>query len=327
MPSENLIRRSSQEDGPHLSKPFTDAVWTARGERRAVVPLKRLETVWFNTGTLCNIACAHCYIESSPRNDRLAYLSEADVAAFLDEMAALPDPVSLVGFTGGEPFMNPSFIAILDNTLRRGFETLTLTNALKPMDNHEADITRLAGRHGARMRVRVSLDDYRASVHDGERGAGAFARALDGLTRLAQAGVTVEVAARALTGEPEELRREGFAALFVRNGIGINAKDRQALLLLPEMRPGATPPEITEACWGILKMSPDDVMCARARMVVKRKGEASAAVAACTLLPYDRRFELGATLGEASRPVPLSHPYCASFCVLSGGSCGVARHA
>src|SRR6516225_7770875 len=111
------------EDGSHhrLPKPFADPIWTARGERRAVVPLKRLETVWFNTGTLCNIDCTNCYIESSPRNDRLAYLTLADVVPFLDEIAMLPQPVSLIGFTGGEPFMNPEFIAILEETLRRGF--------------------------------------------------------------------------------------------------------------------------------------------------------------------------------------------------------------
>ena len=78
------------EDGHRLPKPFADATWTARGERRAVVPLKRLETVWFNTGTLCNIDCANCYIESSPRNDRLSYLTLGDVLPFLDEITGLP---------------------------------------------------------------------------------------------------------------------------------------------------------------------------------------------------------------------------------------------
>ena len=41
--------------------------------------------------------------------------------------------VRLIGFTGGEPFMNPRFPLILDETLRRGFQTLTLSNAMKPM--------------------------------------------------------------------------------------------------------------------------------------------------------------------------------------------------
>jgi hypothetical protein len=56
-----------------------------------------------------------------------------------------------------------------------------------------------------------------------------------------------------------------------------------------------------EACWGILHKSPDSVMCASSRMVVKRKGAARPAVLACTLLAYDPQFELGATLAEAVR--------------------------
>ncbi|MBR9835934.1 MAG: radical SAM protein, partial [Alphaproteobacteria bacterium] len=41
----------------------------------------------------------------------------------------------------------------------------------------------------------------------------------------------------------------------------------------------------------------------------------------CTLLPYDEQFDLGQTLEDARQDVALNHPYCASFCVLGGGSC------
>jgi hypothetical protein len=44
-------------------------------------------------------------------------------------------------------------------------------------------------------------------------------------------------------------------------------------------------------------------------------------VLACTLLAYDTRFELGATLAEAAGAVALNHPHCAKFCVLGGASC------
>jgi len=64
---------------------FRDPRVTAKGERRAMVVLKRLRTLWFNTETLCNLTCAHCYIESSPRNDALECLPATDVARFLDE--------------------------------------------------------------------------------------------------------------------------------------------------------------------------------------------------------------------------------------------------
>ena len=306
---------------------FSDTRRTARGERRAAVPLRALETLWFNTGTLCNIACANCYIESSPRNDRLAYLTLADVTGYLDEIEGERLPVRLIGFTGGEPFLNGQFPAILKETLSRGFETLTLTNAMKPMTRRKAEIAALAEAHGARMRMRVSLDHWRPEAHDAERGAGAFAQAMEGLVWLCAAGVTVEVAGRFLAGDREAELRAGYARLFAEHDVAIDSHDPQALLLLPEMDPLADPPEITEACWGLLNKSPGDLMCASARMVARRRGAARPAVLACTLLPYDERFELGATLAEASRPTPLAHEYCSTFCVLGGGACGAARDA
>ena len=65
---------------------FVDPVTTATGEPRVLAKMTELETLWFNTGTPCNITCAYCYIESSPENDRLEYLSLNDVAGYLDEI-------------------------------------------------------------------------------------------------------------------------------------------------------------------------------------------------------------------------------------------------
>jgi hypothetical protein len=92
-------------------------------------------------------------------------------------------------------------------------------------------------------------------------------------------------------------------------------------MLFPEMDASRDVPEITEACWGILHRAPESVMCASSRMVVKRRGAERPAVLACTLLAYDERFELGATLADARGPVALNHPHCASFCVLGGAAC------
>ncbi len=281
--------------------------------------------LWFNTGTLCNITCANCYIESSPRNDRFAYLTLDDVKLYLDEIEREELPTSLIGFTGGEPFMNSAFPAILEATLARGFQTLTLTNAMRPMTRRKSVIARLASEYGSAMRFRVSLDDYRAEVHDRERGRGSFAKALEGLEWLASSGATVEVCARHLSGDDDASIRAGFARLLADHDIKIDCHDPQQLMMLPEMEPGADPPEITPACWSILNVSPDGIMCANARMVVRRKESARPAVLACTLLPYDERFELGPTLKDASKPVYLAHKYCATFCVLGGASCGASR--
>src|SRR5258707_58270 len=154
---------------------FRDPFVTAKGEPRAQVALRALDTLWFNTGTLCNLTCQNCYIESSPNNDRLTYLSAAEVGRYLDEIVALGLGTRLIGITG--------------------------------------------------------------------------------------------------------------------------------------------------ACWGMLGKSPEGVMCASSRMVVKHKGAVRPSVVACTLLPYDPLWDLGPSLAGASRAVPLNHPHCAKFCVLGGAAC------
>lgn len=301
---------------------FNDPFVTAKGERRAAVSPLGLQTLWVNTGTLCNITCTNCYIESSPRNDRLVYITAAEVRAYLDEAAATAPELREVGFTGGEPFLNRDVPAMLEDVLARGLSALVLTNAMKPMRNHGAALLALRARFGARLTLRVSLDHHGATLHDIERGAGSFDQAVAGLAWLARHGFAVHVAGRASFGDEDEAAmRAGFAALFAEQGIPIDAQDPVALMLFPEMDATRDVPEITTDCWRILGKSPDSMMCATSRMVVKRKGAATPAVVACTLLPYDKQFELGTTLAEAARAVQLNHPHCARFCVLGGAAC------
>ena len=303
-----------------LSK-FRDPLVTAKGEARAQVPLRSLETLWFNTGTLCNLTCRNCYIESSPRNDRLAYLTRAEVRGYLDEITRDGLPTRLIGFTGGEPFMNREIVGMLEDVLSRGFDALVLTNAMKPMRKLRPQLLALHATYGARLRIRVSLDHYTPAVHEAERGRRSWTPTIDGLVWLARNGFAIDVAGRRFSGEPEGDLRAGFARLFAALDLPIDAANPVRLMLFPEMDAQHDVPEITTACWGILHKSPDDVMCASARMVVKRKDASAPAVLACTLLAYDKQFELGRTLAEAARPVALNHAFCASFCVLGGAAC------
>jgi predicted phosphodiesterase/uncharacterized Fe-S cluster-containing radical SAM superfamily protein len=303
---------------------FQDAAVTAKGERRAAVALGGLTTLWFNTGTLCNIACEHCYIESSPRNDRLSYLTPAELHEYLDEIARDRLPTDEIGFTGGEPFMNPDMLAMLEACLMRGFRVLVLTNAMRPMQRLRGKLLDLQRRLGQRLTLRVSLDHYTRELHEEERGPGTWQPTLDGLKWLTANGFTVTVAGRMLWGEPDCAMRQGYAQFFAEHGIAIDAEDRAKLVIFPEMDAAADVPEITDACWDILHVAPQSVMCASSRMVVKRKGATRPSVVACTLLPYDEAFDLGPTLAHASRAVPLNHPHCAKFCVLGGGSCSRA---
>ena len=300
---------------------FKDASLTAKGEQRAQVALKSLDTLWFNTGTLCNLTCRNCYIESSPRNDRLVYLTAAEVSAYLDEIERDSHPTRLIGFTGGEPFMNSELPAMLDDVLSRGFKAMVLTNAMKPMHKMKPALLALLHEHGRALTLRVSVDHYGRELHEEERGTRSWKPTIDGLKWLCDQGFDVHVAGRRFSHETEQEVRAGYARLFEEIGVSIDAESPVTLVLFPEMDPTVDVPEITTACWGILKKSPDSVMCASARMIVKRKGADRPAVVACTLLPYDPQFELGTTLADSIGAVPLNHPHCAKFCVLGGAAC------
>jgi len=300
---------------------FRDPRVTAKGETRARVALKDLRTLWFNTGTLCNLTCRNCYIESSPTNDQLVYLTAAEVRVYLDEIRDQRLPTEEIGFTGGEPFMNPELPAMIAECLDRGFRVLVLTNAMKPMMKVQEAFLAARAHGPGRLAIRVSIDHYTRDIHELERGQHTWAPTIAGLRWLVANGFEVHVAARSFTGQNEAEIRRGFSRFFADHGVPIDADDPQRLIVFPEMDPSADVPEITEACWGILKKSPDAMMCASSRMVVKRKGADRPAVIACTLLPYDPQFELGKSLAEAAGSVPLNHPHCAKFCVLGGGSC------
>ena len=321
-PASHLWDRMPPPPRPQPRR-FANPDRTVHGEKHAHVPLARLSTLWFNTGTLCNIACTGCYIDSNPRNDRLVYLDRAAFDRFLGEAATLHPELREIGFTGGEPFMNPDAPGMIEAALDGGYRVLVLTNAMRPMQRVRAQLERLAAVAGNRLAFRVSLDHFMRDGHDQVRGPGSFAAALAGLVWLAEAGFPLAVAARLSAPAAEARLRTGFARLFRERELPIDAWDPMQLVLFPELTDPALPPEIGATAWAALHAGGREVMCGSARMVVRRKGEAAPRVVACTLQPYEPGFDLGASLAEAARPVVLNHPHCARFCVFGAASCSL----
>lgn len=302
---------------------FVDPDITAKGEQRAIVALTHLKTLWFNTGSLCNITCQNCYMDSSPSNDRLAYLSGAEVRSYLDEIEKEGLPVEEIAFTGGEPFMNKDIIDMLQMSLSRSHRALVLTNAMKPLHHRFDDLLGLQAMYGDRLSIRVSIDHYTPEKHEAVRGPDTWKPMLKGLKWLAEKGFNLAIAGRTCWTETEDEARKGYGGLFAEQDIPVDAGSPAELVLFPEMDGAHDVPEITMQCWDILGVAPETMMCATSRMVIKRRGADRPLIVPCTLLPYDEEFELGHDLGGASKTVKLNHPHCARFCVLGGASCSV----
>jgi len=311
---------------------FVNPQKTLAGQDRAQVALSSLETLWINTGTLCNIECKNCYINSSPTNDQLVYFPLNDAVALFDEIRHLDLGTSEIGFTGGEPFMNPQIMAMIEEALGRGFKVLVLTNAMQPMQRKRVKqgLLDLVAEYGDRLALRVSLDHYTKALHEVERGKNTWDKVIAGLDWLSEHNFNIAIAGRTCWGETDNHERQGYEQLISLHNWPVDPLNPGQLILFPEMNEHVDVPEITTACWNILGKLPDDIMCATSRMAVKRKGASKLSVLPCTLLPYDAGFEMGSDLVTSLKAnggnfnngaVRLNHPHCAKFCVLGGGSC------
>lgn len=300
-------------------KKFDNKFKTAKNEDRAFITLDKINTLWFNTGTLCNLSCPNCYIESSPKNDQLQFITPDEIMPYLSEVSA----DTLIALTGGEPFLNPYINQIMEVILNSGFELLILTNANRVIKKHQNALIKLNEKHQGKLSLRVSLDHHSSKIHDQERGPKAFEKTLEQIKWLYQNKFSLSIAGRSLSSETLDQAKKGYRKVLQKKGIHLNLNEK--LVIFPEMNSGKDLPEITTACWEILGKNPSDQMCASERMIVKRKEDKNPVVMPCTLIAYDKDFILGNTLKSSDKKIYLNHLFCAEFCVLGGASCSLTH--
>jgi sulfatase maturation enzyme AslB (radical SAM superfamily) len=168
---------------PHALAQITASVPNGDAPR---VKLQQLDNLWFQiTGTLCNLTCTHCFISCSPSNHNFGFLDYHDVVRILRESQHLG--VKEYYFTGGEPFMHPRMLDILEATLRIGPATV-LTNGTLFRDSVIERLVKLRDGSIYSLELRVSIDGPDAASNDPIRGMGLFDRAMTGVKKLVEAG-------------------------------------------------------------------------------------------------------------------------------------------
>ncbi len=302
------------------SEKFKNAHTTANGKERGFIDFTQLQTLWFNMGTLCNLQCRNCYLHSSPNNNRLLPITCNEIEKYINEIQREQLPVTRIGLTGGEPFINPEIINIMNLILQNGFEILILTNATSPLEKYKNKLLALNEKFKQKIQIRVSLDHYKQHIHDHERGPGCFEKALNNLKWLSKNNFILSIAGRTLANDFVANSLAGYQQLFKDQDIDLNIS-KSNLIFFPEMDEAEDVPEVTISCWDLLNVSPQDQMCSKERMVVKKKDSDKLQVLPCTILTEDKQFELGETLVGSFNRVYLNHPHCAQFCVFGGCSC------
>ncbi len=279
------------------------------------VELKSLDTLWFQVGgTVCNLACTHCFVSCSPTNHTHEFMTLAEVRRYLDEAARLG--VREYYFTGGEPFLNPEMEAILEATLSLGPANV-LTNGLLLPSDRCARLKAMADASEYSLDLRVSLDGYDAASNDPIRGAGTFERILAGIRNLTEAGLSPVITVTEVCREAStDSGKERFFELLRSMGI-----ERPRLKILPVFQIGAEAErggvyeswqhlrdgEVPEGGW-------DHLQCSACRMVTDQ------GVWVCPILVNEPSAKMGETLADTLGAFPLKHPACWT-CHVYGVSC------
>ena len=222
--------------------------------------------LWVYSNFHCNLACDYCVVASSPTARRRQIGAER-FRALIDE--ALAEDFTELYVTGGEPFVHPEMVEMIEYASDR-LETVVLTNAMLFTGRRGRGLERLAGRE--RLTLQSSVDGVRPETHDLWRGAGSWERAMEGLRFAHGLGLPLRVA---MTETPENREEvEELGKLLAGFGIGgddftvrplVQRGFAQGVETAIEVSEGVMVPELTVTADGVhwhpvggdLESSPD----------------------------------------------------------------------
>ncbi|MCA9562587.1 MAG: radical SAM protein [Myxococcales bacterium] len=285
--------------------------------RGPVLPFIGLDVLWIQvTGTLCNIQCEHCFISAGPHNRSHEVMSLDSIRSLLSQ--AREYGVKEYYFTGGEPFMHPEILTLVEETLAQGPLSI-LTNGLLINSSVAADLARLAAQSPYSFDLRVSVDGLNPEENDPIRGKGTFKRIMRGAQYLAEAGLnpvftvtTVHDQYRGGAGRQafiDALAEMGFSPVRVKFippfSLGREAErggseeaDRATVLAEDELIEGEE----------------HLLQCGSCRTVTSR------GVYPCPILIEEQGARMGKDLDESMHAIRLNHPACVT-CHVEGFSC------
>lgn len=280
-----------------------------------VIPLAHLDDLWFQVaGTRCNLTCRHCFISCSPHNRSFGFLSLEDVRRRLEESLAMG--VKEYYFTGGEPFLNPQMAAILCLALQYGPATV-LTNGTILKEEWLNELMAAEAASFYSLEWRVSIDGFSADTNDPIRGAGTFARAMQGVGQLVRHGfLPIVTITRTRDEEDDAALFHNFVRLLQKHGY-----DRPRIKILPTLRIGAEAarhrgyyPEERVTHELLDGFDLGQLICHHSRVVTDR------GVFVCPILIDSANARLADSLRDSTRSFALGHQACYT-CYQYGSLC------
>jgi radical SAM/Cys-rich protein len=141
-----------------------------------------IEVLQVNLGRLCNQTCGHCHVDAGP--DRREAMGRETAGQVVELLRRHPMPV--LDITGGAPELNPQFRYLVEEARALGRRVVDRCNLSVLLLPSQRDLVGFLGDH--RVEVTASLPSFRGSGTDAQRGEGVFAKSLEALQLLNDAG-------------------------------------------------------------------------------------------------------------------------------------------
>ncbi len=280
-----------------------------------VLELGSLEQLWFQvSGTLCNLACEHCFISCSPVNHTFELMDTEQIFQILEE--AKLAGVKEFYFTGGEPFIHPKITDIIAKTLEIGPVTI-LTNGLSFKNEILKNLRDIHKNSIYSLEIRVSLDSFLEEEHDKLRGKGTFTKTMLGIKLLIEHDFLPIITVTRTWSDSAEYEAQNTLKKLL-NQLGYT---RPRLKFLPVLKIGKEAgrgneykeferitPEMLE------DYDKSQLLCHHSRIATDK------GFYTCPILINSPDAFLGNNLAKAIKPISLNHNACYT-CYIWGAIC------
>ncbi len=186
--------RSLRDRGHELASPLAQRELLARTgvpsfaevlarHGRAPLEARAVEVLQVNVGKLCNQTCAHCHVDAGP--DRREVMTRETAGQVVELLRRHPE-IATLDVTGGAPELNPQFRFLVGEAFALGRRVIDRCNLSVLLLASQRGLVDFLREH--RVEVTASLPSFRAPGTDAQRGEGVFAKSLEALRLLNEAG-------------------------------------------------------------------------------------------------------------------------------------------
>ncbi|MEM7228502.1 MAG: arsenosugar biosynthesis radical SAM (seleno)protein ArsS [Planctomycetota bacterium] len=152
----------------------------------------RITTLQINIGYVCNLACRHCHVESSPARTAPDENMTEDTARRVVDWVQSNESINTIDITGGSPEMNPNFRWMVEAFRARDITVMDRCNPtiIEYTNKKTGESFGWIPEFLAANQVQVvaSMPCYLEDNVERQRGRGAYNASIEGLRKLNAAG-------------------------------------------------------------------------------------------------------------------------------------------